>query len=81
MCLLIEPCVKSCIGRILFVKDCGGKLYCVSEKGSTFVLSADRNLELLETNRLDAGCLASPAVADGALYLRTTTHLYRLGAK
>ena len=59
----------------------GGKLYCVSEKGSTFVLSADRNLELLETNRLDAGCLASPAVADGALYLRTTTHLYRLGAK
>jgi len=59
----------------------GGKLYCVSEKGPTFVLSADRDLELLETNKLDAGCLASPAAVEGALFLRTTTHLYRLGGK
>jgi len=59
----------------------GGRVYFASEKGPTFVLSADRKFESLETNTLAAGCLASPAVADGTLFLRTTTHLYRLGAK
>jgi hypothetical protein len=34
---------------------------------------------VLATNTLDDGCMASPAVFDGAIYLRTKTHLYRLG--
>jgi hypothetical protein len=42
------------------------------------VLSADRELELLATNKLDDGTMASPAVYDKAIYLRTKTHLYRL---
>lgn len=56
----------------------GGKLYISNHDGLTFVLSADGELETLATNRLDAGCMASPAVYDKAIYLRTKTHLYRI---
>ena len=34
--------------------------------------------KLLATNTLDDGFMASPAVADGALFLRTKSHLYRI---
>jgi outer membrane protein assembly factor BamB len=56
----------------------GGKFYISNQDGLTFVLSADDKLELLATNQLDAGCMASPAVYDKAIYLRTKTHLYRI---
>ena len=36
---------------------------------------------VLATNTLDDGCMASPAVFDAAIYLRTKTHLYRLGKR
>jgi outer membrane protein assembly factor BamB len=55
-----------------------GHLYFPNQDGKTFVLSADRNIELLATNVLEAGCMASPAVYDKAIFLRTKTHLYRL---
>jgi outer membrane protein assembly factor BamB len=55
-----------------------GKWYAFDEKGLGFVLSADEKLTVLATNKLDAGCRASPAVAGNALYVRTLTHLYRL---
>ena len=55
-----------------------GRIYSSNQDGSTFVLSADREFELLATNTLDAGCMASPAVYGKAIYLRTKTHLYRI---
>lgn len=55
-----------------------GRLYFPNQDGKTFVLSADRDIELLATNVLEAGCMASPAVYDKAIYLRTKSHLYRL---
>ncbi len=55
-----------------------GRVYLSNQEGSSFVLSADRELELLATNKLDDGTMASPAVYDKAIYLRTKTHLYRL---
>ncbi len=55
-----------------------GRIYFSNHDGQTFVLSADRNFELLATNTLDAGCMASPAVYDKAIFLRTKTHLYRI---
>lgn len=60
----------------------GGHVYFAGEKGKTFVAAADPSgLNLVETNTLAAGCMASPAVAGDAIYLRTKTHLYCLGAK
>src|SRR5581483_12305936 len=37
-----------------------------------------REAKVLSVNRLDEGCMASPAVAGKALYVRTKTHLYRI---
>ncbi len=55
-----------------------GRVYFSNQDGQSFVFSANRNLDLLATNTLDAGTMASAAVYDKAIYLRTKTHLYRL---
>jgi outer membrane protein assembly factor BamB len=58
-----------------------GRVYLTNQDGQTFVVSASRDYELLATNELADGCMASAAVSDGAIYLRTKTHLYRLENK
>jgi outer membrane protein assembly factor BamB len=55
-----------------------GRIYSSNQDGATYVLSDDRDFKLLATNLLDSGCMASPAVYDKALYVRTKTHLYRI---
>lgn len=59
----------------------GGRLYFVSESGKTSVLKPGRRLSLLAENELEEGCVASPAVAHGSLFLRTTSHLYRISER
>jgi outer membrane protein assembly factor BamB len=60
-----------------------GNVYFSNQEGQSFVVKAARDYELLATNTLDAGCMASPAVYDKAIYLRTKEALYRIeqGAK
>ena len=55
-----------------------GRIYICNTRGRTSALEAGRAAKVLATNELDAGCLASPAVAGKALFLRTRTHLYRI---
>lgn len=55
-----------------------GRIYCFSQDGRAIVLKADREYELLATNTLESGFMASPAVAGKVLFLRTKTHLYRI---
>jgi outer membrane protein assembly factor BamB len=55
-----------------------GLLYLCSIKGQTFVLRPGRKLEVLAKNQLDGKLMASPAVSGNALFLRTSTHLYRI---
>lgn len=55
-----------------------GRIYCPGVQGKTTVLKPGRSPEILATNRLDAGFMASPAVQGRALFLRTKTHLYRV---
>ena len=55
-----------------------GRLYGFNQDGKAFVIKAARSYELLATNTLDAGCMASPAVSGKALFVRTKTHLYRI---
>lgn len=57
-----------------------GRVYMFDREGTCTVLAADRDGEVLATNTLDEGMMASPAAADGALFLRTTGHLYRIDA-
>jgi outer membrane protein assembly factor BamB len=53
-----------------------GKLFCTDEDGHTFVVQAGAEFKLLGENKLDEMCWSSPAVAGGALFLRTVDHLY-----
>jgi outer membrane protein assembly factor BamB len=55
-----------------------GKIYFLSEEGNCSVIKADRQFELLATNTLPDGFMASPAVSGRALYLRSRTALYRI---
>jgi outer membrane protein assembly factor BamB len=56
----------------------GGKLYFLSEDGNGVVLQAGKEFKQLAKNVMDERTLASYAVADWALFLRTKTKLYRI---
>ena len=59
-----------------------GKLYLVNEKGTTVVLEAGDQPRILARNQLDdETILATPAIADGAIFLRSDAHLYCIGKK
>jgi outer membrane protein assembly factor BamB len=56
-----------------------GRIYFTNEDGATYVIRAGKEYELLATNELGERALASPAVDDGTLYIRTASHLWRIG--
>jgi outer membrane protein assembly factor BamB len=58
-----------------------GHIYLSSEEGKVTVIEPADEFRLLATNELDGQIKATPALADGAIFIRTTTHLYRIGAK
>jgi outer membrane protein assembly factor BamB len=55
-----------------------GRIYCLDATGTTTVLAAGPKFEILATNKLDGNTQASPAIVDGAIFLRTDKHLYRI---
>ena len=55
----------------------GGKMYFVNEAGIASILALGKRFNLLARNNLKEKTLASPAVADGALFIRTANHLWR----
>src|SRR5205807_959441 len=59
----------------------GGHIYVVNEEGTTFVVKSGDKPELVATNTMNEEVVATPAIADGALFLRTSTHLYCIGPK
>ncbi len=82
-------CIDSATGQVVWTERIGGKhcaspvyadgrLYFFSQEGKTTVLKPGRTFEVLATNQLANGFMASPAVSGGAFYLRTKTHLYRV---
>ena len=58
-----------------------GKIYSVSEDGTVYVFAAAKEFDLLAKNELKEEVYASPAIADGRLYIRGTSHLFCIGAK
>ena len=87
----MAACTEIATGRELWKKRIGGhycaspvyadgRLYFCNQEGKATVLKPGRSFQLLATNTLEDGCMASPAVSGRALYLRTKTHLYRIEA-
>ena len=56
-----------------------GRIYFLSEQGVATVIAPGREFRRLAANRLDGAILASPAVASGSIFIRTESHLYRIG--
>ncbi|MGH9854143.1 MAG: PQQ-binding-like beta-propeller repeat protein, partial [Blastocatellia bacterium] len=56
------------------------KILLTSETGDAFVMKAGPKHEVLQTNSLDEPIYASPAIAGGNIFIRTTKHLYCIGA-
>jgi outer membrane protein assembly factor BamB len=52
-----------------------GRLYFASETGEVYVVRAGPELELLATNTLDEVTMATPAISDGLLVVRTLGHV------
>jgi outer membrane protein assembly factor BamB len=55
------------------------KIYMASEEGVLVVLDAGEELKVLARNKLDGQILATPAIVDGKIYVRTESHLYAFG--
>jgi outer membrane protein assembly factor BamB len=55
-----------------------GRLYFCNQDGESTVIEPGRKFQVLAVNTLDDGCMASPIVEGGALFLRTKSHLYRI---
>jgi outer membrane protein assembly factor BamB len=56
-----------------------GKVYFLSEDGETIVIAAGKTPRVLERNKLSARQLASPAIANGRLFIRSDDALYAIG--
>ena len=85
----VITCLEAQHGGVVWQKRLGGehnaspvlaegRIYFFDVKGNGHVIQADRAGRVLAHNQLDDGCMASPAIAGKALYVRTKTHLYRI---
>jgi len=54
------------------------KIFAISEDGETFVIQAGPEFKLLGKNVLNGMVLATPAIARGSLFIRTSAKLYRI---
>ena len=58
-----------------------GKVYLASEDGDVFVLRAGAAYELLATNPMGEPLMATPAISDGMLIIRSQGHVYAIGER
>ena len=86
----IASCVDAKTGRVHWAERVGGnysasplladgRIYLQNEEGVGVVLARGKTFHELARNSLGERTLASCAVTDGALFIRTEAHLYRIG--
>ena len=56
-------------------------IFLFNMRGGGAVVAQGDKFQLVATNTLQEGCMASPAVVDNSLIVRTRTRLYRLGER
>ncbi len=88
----VASCLDAATGKVHWSERLGGafsasptfaegRVYFQSEEGVTTVVKAATKYEQLARSELKERTFACYAIADGAIYLRTETQLYRLQAK
>jgi hypothetical protein len=58
-----------------------GKLYLTSEDGEIFVVKAGPKYELLATNPMRQVIMATPAIANGVVFVRGLKDVFAIGQK
>jgi outer membrane protein assembly factor BamB len=56
------------------------KVFLIGQGGQVSVLKAAGDWEVLKVNELDDECFATPAIADGRIYIRTRSAMYCFGS-
>jgi outer membrane protein assembly factor BamB len=59
----------------------GDKLYLLDMKGTMHIIAAADEFRAIGTCKVGEKCLASPAFADGRVYIRSEKNLYCIGSK
>ena len=88
----IATCVDARTGTIHWQQRLGGnysaspvhadgRIYFQSEEGVTTAIEPATTFKRLATSQLDGAMLASMAVAERSFFIRTQSHLYRIGVK
>lgn len=88
----IATCVERDSGKVVWQKRVGGNyysspicingnIYCVDLDGEVVVIAASDEYELLARNSLGSPSRATPAVANGALIIRTESQVISIGGK
>lgn len=90
----IPGCAEARTGKMLWNEDrlsqkdvtaspilVGSEILTITEAGKVFVLKADPKFELIRESDLREPVFASPALADGKLFIRGSKHLYCFGKK
>ena len=55
-----------------------GHIYLFNKSGGCTVVKAADSFQMVGANKLESGCMASPAIYGNSLIVRTVTHLYRI---
>jgi outer membrane protein assembly factor BamB len=88
----IATCANAKTGEIHWSERIGGnysaspvatddRIYFLNETGTCTVVEAAPTFTIIAKNDLGEPTLASPAAADGALYIRSEKHLWRIGSR
>jgi outer membrane protein assembly factor BamB len=86
----VASCLDARTGKVHWTKRLGGdfsaspvlaegRIYFQNEAGVTSVVKAGKAFELIATNDLQERTLASPVPTDNAIFLRSESHLWRIG--
>jgi outer membrane protein assembly factor BamB len=88
----IATCVDARTGTVIWQQRLGGtysaspvfadgRIYFVAEQGVATVIAPGREFRRLAQSGLDGATLASMAIAERSIFIRTDTHLYRIANK
>jgi hypothetical protein len=83
-------CLRAATGELLWCEKPAGKfygspvwvngsLYCMDRAGAIVVIEATSTYRLQAINALGEGSQATPAIAEGRMYLRTHSHVISIG--
>ncbi|MFZ4767884.1 MAG: quinonprotein alcohol dehydrogenase, partial [Roseimicrobium sp.] len=56
------------------------RIYWMSDTGDVTVTAVAKEFRVLARSKFESGVTASPAVADGAIFVRTKTHLVKVAS-